>query len=391
MGMTVEVWMAIAGALGLVAVALGVGFWRARQKAGTLQEEADAKLKSMEGQLRAEREKNSRSQTAVISLLDEISSLGEGDLTVQAKVNESMTGVIADAINYAIAELRRLVTTINQTAGQVASTTLRTQTSASQLSAASTRQAAQISEAFGRVNEIAASIQDVSRDSSQSAAVAERSSTMASEGAGVVRETIRSMDQIRDQIQETSKRVKRLGESSQEIGAILDLIDDISEKTNILALNAALQAASAGEAGLGFAQVADEVQSLAENTSAATRRIEILVQAIQADTNEAVASMEQTTAEVVSGARLAEDAIVAMDEIEKMSSSLNDVVKSVSEATAQQAERVHDVAGLMDGVREIAVQTTAGMDETETSVATLANLSEELRKSVANFKLPSTT
>ena len=269
-------------------------------------------------------EYNSRNQQAIMRLLDEISSLGEGDLTVKATVTEDMTGAIADAINYAVDELRHLVTTINDTTVQVAASTQETQATALQLAEAAGHQSDQINSASERINEIAVSIDQVSRNSTESAEVAQRSVQIATEGAGVVRETIRGMDQIRDQIQETSKRIKRLGESSQEIGSVVELINDISEQTNILALNAAVQAASAGEAGRGFAVVADEVQRLAERTSGATRRIESLVQTIQADTNEAVSSMEQTTSEVVSGARLAEDAGTALGEIERVSNDLNE-------------------------------------------------------------------
>jgi twitching motility protein PilJ len=218
--------------------------------------------------------------------------------------------------------------------------------------------------------------------------VAQRSVVIAAEGAGVVRETIQGMDQIRDQIQETSKRIKRLGESSQEIGSIVELINDISEQTNILALNAAVQAASAGEAGRGFAVVADEVQRLAERTSGATRRIENLVQAIQADTNEAVSSMEQTTAEVVSGARLAEDAGTALTEIERVSNALNNLIKNISIAAQQQSSAASDITRTMGVIRQITGQTSQGAGQTAESIGHLAQLAADLRRSVADFKLP---
>jgi len=331
---------------------------------------------------------NSRNQQAIMRLLDEISSLGEGDLTVKASVTEDMTGAIADAINYAVDELRNLVTTITDTSVQVAASSQETQATALQLAEASNHQAEQITAASERINEIAASIEQVSRNSTESAEVAQRSVVIAAEGAGVVRETIQGMDQIRDQIQETSKRIKRLGESSQEIGSIVELINDISEQTNILALNAAVQAAAAGETGRGFAVVADEVQRLAERTSNATRRIEGLVQAIQADTNEAVSSMEQTTAEVVSGARLAEDAGTALTEIERVSNALNDLIKNISVAAQQQAGAAADITQTMDVVRQISGQTSRGAGQTADSIGHLAQLAADLRRSVADFKLP---
>ncbi len=331
---------------------------------------------------------NSRNQQAIMRLLDEISSLGEGDLTVKASVTEDMTGAIADAINYAVDELRHLVTTINDISSKVAVSAQETQATAMQLAEAAGHQADEITSASDRIGEIATSIEQVSRNSSESAEVAQRSVVIAAEGAGVVRETIQGMDQIRDQIQETSKRIKRLGESSQEIGSIVELINDISEQTNILALNAAVQAASAGEAGRGFAVVADEVQRLAERTSGATRRIEGLVQAIQADTNEAVTSMEQTTAEVVSGARLAEDAGTALTEIERVSNALNNLIKSISVAANQQAAAATDITQTMGVIRQITGQTSHGAGQTADSLGQLNQLAAELRRSVADFKLP---
>ncbi|MNM62063.1 Methyl-accepting chemotaxis protein PctA [compost metagenome] len=331
---------------------------------------------------------NSRNQQAIMRLLDEISSLGEGDLTVKASVTEDMTGAIADAINYAVDELRNLVTTINDMSGKVAVSAQETQATAMQLAEAAGHQADEITSASERIGEIASSIEQVSRNSSESAEVAQRSVVIATEGAGVVRQTIQGMDQIRDQIQETSKRIKRLGESSQEIGSIVELINDISEQTNILALNAAVQAASAGEAGRGFAVVADEVQRLAERTSGATRRIEGLVQAIQADTNEAVTSMEQTTAEVVSGARLAEDAGTALTEIERVSNALNNLIKNISIAAHQQASAATDITQTMGVIRQITGQTSQGAGQTADSLGQLNQLAAELRRSVADFKLP---
>ncbi len=218
--------------------------------------------------------------------------------------------------------------------------------------------------------------------------MAQRSVQIASKGAAIVRETIQGMDNIREQIQETSKRIKRLGESSQEIGSIVELINDIAEQTNILALNAAIQAASAGEAGRGFAVVADEVQRLAERASNATKRIETLVQTIQSDTNEAVSSMEQTTAEVVAGARLAEDAGLALGEIEKVSNDLADLIQNISAAARQQSHAAASITATMNVIQEITAQTAMGASQTAESIGNLAQLAADLRRSVADFKLP---
>jgi twitching motility protein PilJ len=337
---------------------------------------------------RGTQELNQRNQEAILRLLDEMGSLAEGDLTVRATVTEDITGAIADSINFAVEALRSLVTTINETAVQVAAAAQETQATAMHLAEAAEHQAQQITSASAAINEIAVSIDEVSKNSAESADVAQRSVQIAAKGAEVVRQTIQGMDSIRDQIQETSKRIKRLGESSQEIGSIVELINDISEQTNILALNAAIQAASAGEAGRGFAVVADEVQRLAERASNATKRIETLVQTIQADTNEAVSSMEQTTAEVVAGARLAEDAGLALGEIEKVSNDLADLIQNISEAARQQSAAATNISATMNVIQEITTQTSMGASQTAESIGNLAQLAADLRRSVADFKLP---
>ena len=333
-------------------------------------------------------ELNNRNQEAIMRLLDEMGSLAEGDLTVKATVTEDMTGAIADSINFAVEQLRNLVQTINDTSVQVSSSAQETQATAMHLAEAAEHQAREITSASNRITEIAASIDQVSKNSAESADVAQRSVQIATKGAGVVRETIAGMDSIRDQIQETSKRIKRLGESSQEIGSIVELINDISEQTNILALNAAIQAASAGEAGRGFAVVADEVQRLAERASNATKRIEALVETIQTDTNEAVSSMEQTTSEVVAGARLAEDAGTALGEIESVSTSLADLIQGISSAAQQQSAAATNITETMGTIQSITAQTSQGANQTAESIGNLAQLAADLRRSVADFKLP---
>lgn len=333
-------------------------------------------------------ELNQRNQEAILRLLDEMGSLAEGDLTVKATVTEDITGAIADSINFAVEALRSLVTTINETAVQVSAAAQETQATAMHLAEAAEHQAQQITSASAAINEIAVSIDEVSKNSAESAEVAQRSVQIAAKGAGIVRQTIQGMDSIRDQIQETSKRIKRLGESSQEIGSIVELINDIAEQTNILALNAAIQAASAGEAGRGFAVVADEVQRLAERSANATKRIETLVQTIQSDTNEAVSSMEQTTAEVVAGARLAEDAGLALGEIEKVSHDLADLIQNISAAARQQSAAATNISATMNVIQEITTQTSVGASQTAESIGNLAHLAGDLRRSVADFKLP---
>ncbi|HMM58078.1 MAG: methyl-accepting chemotaxis protein [Xanthomonadales bacterium PRO7] len=347
-----------------------------------------SQIRSQRQRYQVTAELNQRNQEAILRLLDEMGSLAEGDLTVKATVTEDITGAIADSVNFAVEALRSLVTTINDTALHVSTSAQETQATAMHLAEAAEHQAQQITSASAAINEIAVSIDEVSKNSAESADVAQRSVQIASKGAGIVRQTIAGMDSIRDQIQETSKRIKRLGESSQEIGSIVELINDIAEQTNILALNAAIQAASAGEAGRGFAVVADEVQRLAERASGATRRIETLVQTIQADTNEAVTSMEQTTSEVVNGARLAEDAGTALGEIEQVSNNLADLIQNISEAARQQSAAATNISATMNVIQEITTQTSVGASQTAESIGNLAQLAADLRRSVADFKLP---
>ncbi|MCG4452554.1 methyl-accepting chemotaxis protein [Pseudomonas sp. MMS21-TM103] len=333
-------------------------------------------------------EKNERNQAAILRLLDEIADLADGDLTVAATVTEDFTGAIADSINYSIDQLRDLVVTINLTAVQVAGAAQETQATAMHLAEASEHQAQEIAGASAAINEMAVSIDQVSANASESSAVAERSVAIANKGNEVVHNTITGMDNIREQIQDTSKRIKRLGESSQEIGDIVSLINDIADQTNILALNAAIQASMAGDAGRGFAVVADEVQRLAERSSAATKQIEALVKTIQTDTNEAVISMEQTTSEVVRGAHLAQDAGVALEEIEKVSKTLAALIQNISNAARQQASSAGHISNTMNVIQEITSQTSSGTTATAKSIGNLAKMASEMRKSVSGFTLP---
>ncbi|WP_455823534.1 methyl-accepting chemotaxis protein [Pseudomonas graminis] len=339
-------------------------------------------------QLHETAEKNERNQTAIMRLLDEIEDLADGDLTVTASVTEDFTGTIADSINYSVDQLRDLVATINLTAGQVAGAVQDTQATAMHLAQASEHQAQQIAEASTAIEQMAQSIDQVSANAAESSAVAERSVEIANKGNEVVHNTIHGMDNIREQIQDTAKRIKRLGESSQEIGDIVSLIDDIADQTNILALNAAIQASMAGDAGRGFAVVADEVQRLAERSSAATRQIETLVRAIQTDTNEAVISMEQTTTEVVRGARLAQDAGVALEEIEGVSKTLAALIQSISNAAQQQTSSAGQISLTMNVIQQITTQTSSGSTATAESIGNLAKMASQLRRSVSGFTLP---
>ncbi len=331
---------------------------------------------------------NRRNQEAILRLLTEISDLADGDLTVTATVTEDFTGAIADALNFSIESLRDLVVSINQTAAQVTGAAQNTRATATQLTEASERQAQQIAKAGQAIIGMANSVKKVSANAIESADVAKKSVEIAGKGAKAVQDTIAGMDNIREQIQETSKRIKRLGESSQEIGEIVGLIDDIADQTNILALNASIQAAMAGESGRGFAVVADEVQRLAERAGNATKQIDALVKTIQGDTNEAVSSMEQSTANVVDGAKLAESAGEALIEIETVSVKLAGQIENIAQTSRTQAAVASNISGTMTIIQEITTQTSQGTNETAASIERLAELANELKTSVSGFNLP---
>lgn len=331
---------------------------------------------------------NQRNQEAILRLLDEMTALADGDLTAHTTVTEDITGAIADSVNFSIDALRSLVEAINNTVVQVSQSSEQTQAIANRLANASTQQASEISNTTQAISVMAKTMEEVSRNAMNSAEVALQSVEIAHKGAQTVRRNIEGMDAIRETIQETSKRIKRLGESSQQIGEIVSLITDIADRTNILALNAAIQASSAGEAGRGFAVVADEVQRLAERAGNATKQIAALVETIQTDTNEAVSSMEQSTAGVVTGAKLAEDAGNALSEIESVSKQLADLINNISRDAREQASTAINISESMNVIQRITMETSEGTNQTARSIGNLTELANALRTSVAGFKLP---
>ena len=348
----------------------------------------NSKSSSFEQMAIEQADQNDRNQQAILRLLDEMGSLADGDLTVEATVTEDITGTIADSFNYAIEELRKLVATVNETSIMVDSAAKQTENTASHMAKAADNQAREINAATESVVSMAASIEEVSGNAERSSDVARHSVEVAHKGGEAVRRTIDGMNAIRETIQDTSKRIKRLGESSQEIGNIVELINDIAEQTNILALNASIQASMAGEAGRGFAVVADEVQRLAERSTNATKQIEVLVRTIQADTNEAVVSMERSTTDVVGGALLAENAGAALDEIEQVSNQIASLVQNISGSARQQAGSAADVTRRTTRLREISEQTGKATTATAAAISKLSELASQLRKTVAGFTLP---
>ncbi|UCV03440.1 methyl-accepting chemotaxis protein [Dechloromonas denitrificans] len=349
----------------------------------------DTKRRGLEAELQrhASEQVNRENQDAILRLMNELGDLADGDLTVTATVSENITGAIADSINYTIEELRVLVGRINDAANRVtAATEIARQTSAELLDAAE-RQSSEIQEAGQSALDMARSMSEVSGNAMQSAQVARQSLTAAEKGTLAVQDSIKGMNEIRNQIQETSKRIKRLGESSQEIGEIVELISDITEQTNVLALNAAIQAASAGDAGRGFTVVAEEVQRLAERSAEATKQIAAIVKTIQTDTQDAVSAMEQSTQGVVEGAKLSDAAGQALSEIGDVSRNLADLIQDISTSTQSQADSATSVARLMQDILHVTEQATAGTQRTAQAVDELTALASELKGSVAGFKV----
>ncbi len=334
----------------------------------------------------AEAEQNA-TQQAILRLMNEMGDLADGDLTVRATVTEDITGAIADSVNYTIEELSVLVRRLNDAAGRVSAAAESAQTTSTELIDAAGRQSREIQDAGSQIQEMARSMTDVSGNALQSAQVARRSLEAARKGQDAVQNTIKGMNEIREQIQETSKRIKRLGESSQEIGEIVELISDITEQTNVLALNAAIQAASAGEAGRGFTVVAEEVQRLAERSAEATKQIAAIVKTIQTDTQDAVAAMENSTRGVVDGARASDAAGQALTEIGDVSVEVASLIEQISADTQKQATVATKVAGTMQEILKLNEQTTRGTQQTAVSIGQLADLAVELKGSVSGFKV----
>ncbi len=378
-GLILSGLLALASAAGLAYVQLQ----DSRKRQGV----AEAQQQMAQGQEHEAKRVNDANQAAILRLMNELQSVAEGDLTQEATVTEDITGAIADSVNYTVEELRSLVGNVQNTATRVAQTTAAVEGTSTELLAASTEQLREIRETGQSVLDMAGRINQVSSQAQESATVARQSLIAAESGLAAVQNAIGGMNSIRDQIQDTSKRIKRLGESSQEIGEITELISDITEQTNVLALNAAIQAASAGEAGRGFSVVAEEVQRLAERSGDATKQIAALVKTIQTDTQDAVAAMERSTQGVVEGAKLSDTAGTALSEIDAVSRKLADLIEQISQSASREADSANVVAGNIQHIFAVTEQTGEGTRSTAQQVRDLSRMAEELRQSVSRFKI----
>jgi twitching motility protein PilJ len=386
-------WLMLASAIVALLASVGVALVllqdsrnRTKDADSRSQEADEQRLQALKKEEEA-KAANDQNQAAILRLMNELQEVADGDLTVQATVSEDITGAIADSVNYTVEELRGLVGRVTKTAEQVTSASNQAQNISSELMRASQKQSKEIQETGQAVLEMAIQITDVSKSANESAEVARQSVSAAEQGAKAVEDAIKGMNEIRDQIQETSKRIKRLGESSQEIGEITELISDITEQTNVLALNAAIQAASAGEAGRGFSVVAEEVQRLAERSGEATKQIGALVRTIQTDTHDAVAAMEKSTQGVVEGAKLSDAAGAALSEIRRVSNRLAELIQSISSATEQQATSANGVAQNIQNILTVTEKTQEGTQQTAQSIRELSKLAEELKNSVSRFRV----
>jgi twitching motility protein PilJ len=375
----VSVLLALAGIAGLLYVYLQ----DQRQRAAV----ANLQREEAERQEQEAKRVNDANQAAILRLMNELQTVAEGDLTQQATVTEDITGAIADSVNYTVEELRTLVSQVQGSVSRMTETTTQVEATSTELLAASDEQLREIRETGESVLQMAGRINDVSAQATQSAQVARQSLMAAESGLQAVQNAIGGMNTLRDQIQDTSKRIKRLGESSQEIGEITELISDITEQTNVLALNAAIQAASAGEAGRGFSVVAEEVQRLAERSGDATKQIAALVKTIQTDTQDAVAAMERSTQGVVEGAKLSDNAGTALGEIDRVSRQLAELIEAISAEASREAQSANIVAANIQHIFAVTEQTGDGTRSTAQLVRELSRTAEELKASVARFKI----
>jgi len=388
LGLSASVWGLVAAACGLLAVACALVLLRQQLRWTQQHQHALAQLKALARVQKQESQRiNGATQAAIVRLMNELQRVAGGDLTQQATVSADLTGAIADSVNCTVGELRTLVGQVQRTAQRVGETTMQVEQTSINLLAASTGQLREIRQTGQAVLEMAGRINQVSAQAQGSARAARQARLAAEGGAQAVQQAIEGMHTLREQMQETAKRLKRLGESSQEIGAMTELIDDLTEQTQVLALNAAIQAAAAGEAGRGFSVVAEEVQRLAERSADATGQIAALVRTIQNDTQDAVLAMERSTREVVEGTRRSDHAGSALAEIDRLSQQVADLIEQIAATATREAELAAQTADQIQRIFVVTEHAGAGTRTTVQQVRALAKLAVELRQSVARFTI----
>ncbi len=347
-----------------------------------------------------------RQQESILKLLDEISALAEGDLTTRATVTEEFTGSIADSVNYAVTELRRLVGAILNSADRVTVAVEETGTTAQQLATASAAQSREISRSSSYLKAMSDTMKQVSLRSAEARDIAARSVELASSGRDAVTSTETGMSEIRARTANTKRVLKRLGDSSLQIGRTVDLINEVSEKTRLLAMNAAIQANVDGadspvtraQPGLdqtaalpsahNAARVADQVQTLSSTLSHSASEIRTLVAVIQQDVSTAIASMEDTNKEVQGVSRLAVHADECLAEIQTVSDRLSAVVNYLSGRVQRQSQVVSQLSGNMGVINEVTQHSAHGLRLSATALEDLRLMANELRDGVADFSLP---
>ncbi len=375
-----------------VAEALGRGDLSVKAKVktgdelGQLGETLNRTIDRLQGLVQSETDRD-KMQHQVMDLLSVVSTAAEGDLTIKAEVTADALGSVADAFNLMITGLTTLVTHASSVATEIQRSTGDILQSAERMRLGAEQQAAQIKNASDAVNAMSLMTQRMSENAEAATQTSVKATQAAVKGGTAVSETIKGMQRIRATVQSTGKKIKGLGERSLEIGAIIEVINEIATQTNLLALNAAIEAARAGEQGKGFAVVADEVRKLAERAARATKDITGLIKGIQVETSEAVTVMEEGTREVEEGTKLADQAGAALREIEQIVKQSATLMSDITRAATDQVKSTVSVVHTMDNISQLTQETAHGVHDTVQTINNLADLTRRLNDAIGRFKI----
>lgn len=359
-----------------------------RDELGTMAITLNAMLDNITMLIQSQEERD-KIQDSIMKLLEEISELTEGDLTARAEVTEDITGAIADSFNTMAEQFGEIIRQVKSTTASVDDTAAHVNGRTTELAEKSVTQSRLVSDAVSAIENMVQSIENVAGNATISAEVSLASRSHAREGALAVNETNKAIEEIREQINETARSIKRLGESSLEIGNVVGIINDIADRTSILALNASIQAAMAGDAGHGFAVVAEEVQRLAESSGESTKQIEILIKSIQAEIKDVANRMDDSIEKVVQGTRLADNAHGKLQEIESVSDQLANLIEAITMASAEQVKVSESISNSMRQVGAVSSETSKASKETADSMNSLSGTAHMLREAVEMFKIES--